>query len=706
MRIKNILTNNPFLVVFIAVILIVFIYEFNTYTRYYYIQNNKIQKSFNIIKNDELLVNYKVLMTSLYLYNNNDDIIKSVEKLNDSIKKLLKNQYFRINYPFIYLKMVDYKKLIDKKISLVYEFQTLNSAIKNSTMYLASLINDLPKISVYKFSKNPDIKKFKRKIKYSENVIRVVSNIFLAKNAFDKDFINKLNKDVQYFSHYKTTDKDTQQFNAVFVAHMKIFQNYFPMFITVLKQITDKKSIKLLDEIYANYFKIMNDKLIIIKWVSYVLILFVIVAVGIILFLMKRLEKEYMRLQRINNKLHLSYITDKLTGLYNRNKFDNDIKKYDKPVLILVNIDSFKNINDYYGTKIGDGVLKKTAHVLSEILPNELNAGIYRLGADDFGIVYELPEYPKVVKLVHEIINYFDAYEMEIEGIKINISVSIGISTKKPLLENADIALKYVKKSYRKKYIFYEDRLDIKKEIEKNIEKSRILYKAVKENRITPYFQAIVDTETKEIVKYEVLARIIHEDGKVESIFPYLNIAKDTKLYADITKIILNKTFEFIKKKNINVNINISVEDILDISILKLMYSLFLKNKDIGKKVTFEILESEAVEDYDKISRFLQRVKSYGTKIAIDDFGSGYSNFEHLINLNVDYIKIDGSLIRKLEYNNNAYKIVRVIVEFAKEIGIKTVAEFVENEKIYEIVKELEIDYCQGYYFYKPSPTI
>jgi len=706
MNITNIIKNKSFWIVVVAAILIAFIYEFNTYTRYYYIQNNKIQKSFNEIKNDELLVNYKVLMTSLYLYNNNDTIIKAVEKLNDSIKNLLHNKYFKKNYPFIYLEMLDYKKMIDKKIRLVYEFQTLNSAIKNSTMYLASLINDLPKININKFTSKSNISRYQHQIKYSQNVIRVVSNIFLAKNAFDKDFINKLNKDIKYFSHYKTNDKQIEQFNSVFVAHMKIFQNYFPVFITILKKITNKKSIDLLDRIYFNYFKIMNDKLIIIKWVSYALILFVIVSVSIILFLLKRLESEYIKLQRINNELHLSYITDKLTGLYNRNKFDYDVDKYKNPVLILVNIDRFKNINDYYGSKIGDEVLKKTANILSSVLPKEINANIYRLGADDFGIMYELSDYPKVVKLVHKIIDYFDTKEISIDTITLNISVSIGVSTKKPLLENADIALKHIKKSYRKKYMFYEDNLDIREEIEKNISKTRILYTAIHENRIEPYFQAIVDTKTQEIVKYEVLARIIHKDGKAESIFPYLAIAKDNKLYAEITKIILNKTFNFILEKNIEVNINISVEDILDMSIVKLMYSLYLQDINIAKKVTFEILESEAVEDYNKISRFLQRIKSYGSKIAIDDFGSGYSNFEHIVNLNVDYIKIDGSLIKKLDYNNNVYKVIKVIVDFARDIGIKTVAEFVENEKIYKIVKELGVDYCQGYYFYKPSPNI
>jgi diguanylate cyclase (GGDEF)-like protein len=636
------------------------------------------------------------------MYNNNDELIYSIDKLYKSINELLKNKYFKNNYPVIYGEMIEYKKLIDAKVETVYEFQTLNSALKNSTMYLASLLNDLPKLNLGKMKTAYHGKNFKDNIAYSQKVIEVVSDIFLARNSFDKDFIKKL--DIDYFENFKTQDKDLQKFNQIFLAHLKIYKSFFPKLICVLKRITDKKSLKLLDKTYGDYFEVMNSKLIIIKYVSYALILFVIAVEIIIFSLLNKLEKEYVLLQRVNNKLRLSYITDKLTGLYNRNKFDDDIKTMKKPVLILVNIDGFKHINDYYGSKIGDKLLKKTAKILSSIIP-DIKANLYRLGADDFGIVYEYRDYPKILELARSIVEYFEKNELEIENIKINISVSIGISMKSPLLENADIALKHIKKSFRKKIMFYEEDMNAREKIKQNIEKSKILYQAIKDNRIEPFFQAIVDTQTKEIIKYEVLARLIHPNGEVESIYPYLRIAKDNRLYADITKIIMRKTYNKVLHKNIDFSINISIEDILDIRIIKEMYNLYLKNKSLAKRTTFEILESEAVEDYNEISKFLERVKYYGSYVAIDDFGSGYSNFEHLIKLNVDYIKIDGSLIKELSVNPNAYKIVKVITDFAKEVNIKTIAEFVADEKIYETVKKLRIDYCQGYYFHKPQPN-
>jgi len=703
MNTKSILKMKFVWIVIIGIVIIIFIYGFNDYTRSYYIKNNEIQKSFNFIKNDELLLNYNILVTSLYMYKNNDILIKSMDRLNKSINVLLKNRYFKINYPYIYKRLLNYKELIDKKFALVYEFQTVNSALKNSTMYLASLLNDLPKINEYKIKHAINTGNLENNIKFSQKIIEVVSNIFLAKNSFDEDFIKNL--DIEFFKNYNAKGGEIKKFNKVLLAHLIIYKKYFPELVFLLKNITDTKTLKLLDEIYKQYFNIMNGKLVIIKWVSYMLIAFVVIVEIIIFFLLNRLEKEYLSLQRVNNKLRLSYITDKLTGLYNRNKFDSDIKRLKKPVVLLINIDRFKHINNCYGTKTGDKVLKKVADVLKLIVPGNIKANIYRLGADDFGILYEFDNFSNVKILAKKIVEYFEKNELEINNIKLNISVSIGISMKEPLLENADIALKEAKKSFRKKIMVYEENMNVRDEIKQNIEKSNILYQAIKENRIEPYFQPIVDTQTREIVKYEVLARLIHKDGSVESIFPYLQIAKDNKMYADITKIIMKKTYEKVAKREIEFNINVSIEDILDVSIIKEMYHLYFKNRQLAKRAMFEILESEAIIDYNEISRFVNEVKKHGSSVAIDDFGSGYSNFEHLINLNVDFIKIDGTLIKQLPVNPNAYKIVKVINDFAKEINIKTVAEFVADEKIYETVKKLGIDYCQGYYFYEPKPN-
>jgi EAL domain-containing protein (putative c-di-GMP-specific phosphodiesterase class I) len=233
---------------------------------------------------------------------------------------------------------------------------------------------------------------------------------------------------------------------------------------------------------------------------------------------------------------------------------------------------------------------------------------------------------------------------------------------------------------------------------------SKELKKAIKNDKLVPYYQPIINNQTKEIDKYETLIRLIDDDGKIISPFFFLDVAKHSKQYHYITRTIIDKSFETFSSLKYNFSINLTIEDILDKQIQKYLFNA-LKYYNIGERVVFEIVEDEGIENFDIINEFIIKVRKFGCKIAIDDFGTGYSNFEYLIKLKADFIKIDGSIIKNLETDKSARILVTTIVVFAKKIGMKTIAEFVENEKIQELVIELGIDYSQGYYFGEPQPT-
>ena len=146
------------------------------------------------------------------------------------------------------------------------------------------------------------------------------------------------------------------------------------------------------------------------------------------------------------------------------------------------------------------------------------------------------------------------------------------------------------------------------------------------------------------------------------------------------------------------------IDDIENNETVELITQLLEKHEGIGKRIIFEILESEAIERYEGTLEFIAHVRRYGCRIAIDDFGSGYSNFARILNLAVDIIKIDGSLIRHLDNDSKAVTIVQTIVNFTRAASIETVAEFVHNEAVAQIVRSLGIDAAQGFYFYEPSP--
>ena len=198
---------------------------------------------------------------------------------------------------------------------------------------------------------------------------------------------------------------------------------------------------------------------------------------------------------------------------------------------------------------------------------------------------------------------------------------------------------------------------------------------------------------------------MIDENGKIISPYFFLDIAKKAGLYKELTITMLKKTFEVLNKTDYEISINLLLQDIVNSEIRALIIEKLEKTKN-PKKVVFEIVESEGIENFKEVTDFIKEIKKYGAKIAIDDFGTGYSNFNYLMKLNVDYIKIDGSIIKNIHKDKSAELVTKTIVAFAKELGIETIAEFVAEEEIYNKIKDLNIDYSQGYYFSEPKESI
>ncbi|MEJ5169126.1 MAG: EAL domain-containing protein, partial [Arcobacteraceae bacterium] len=272
----------------------------------------------------------------------------------------------------------------------------------------------------------------------------------------------------------------------------------------------------------------------------------------------------------------------------------------------------------------------------------------------------------------------------------------------------ADLALQAAKKNH-KNYIVFYDELDNLQEYENNMTWTKKLKVAIADDKIVVYFQPIVDNKTRRVVKYECLVRMI-DDNKIISPYFFLEVAKKTNQYTKMTKIIVEKAFKAFEYLSFDFSINISYDDIEQEWFLDFIKSMIKKynTHDIAKRVVFEILEDQSIKNYDVLKHFINEVKALGCKIAIDDFGSGYSNFEHIIKMNVDYLKIDASLIKNIAHDENSKKVTQTIVDFAKKLNLKTIAEYVENEEIFNETKSMGVNFSQGYYFSPPvsSPKI
>ena len=226
------------------------------------------------------------------------------------------------------------------------------------------------------------------------------------------------------------------------------------------------------------------------------------------------------------------------------------------------------------------------------------------------------------------------------------------------------------------------------------------LKQALEQDNIVVYYQPLVNNETMKVDKYECLVRMIDEE-KIISPFFFLDISKKANQYRNITKIVIEKSFKEFEKLPFEFSINVSYEDIEDKYFLYFVQDKLKKYK-IAKRVVWEILEDESIKDYNVLINFIEEVRKLGCKVAIDDFGTGYSNFEHILKMDVDYLKIDASLIKHVVNDENSYKVVKTIIDFAKSLNLKTISEYVENEEIFNITKKLGSTYSQGYYFSAP----
>jgi len=403
---------------------------------------------------------------------------------------------------------------------------------------------------------------------------------------------------------------------------------------------------------------------------------------------------------------------DFITSLPNKNRLLDEIQEVARPILFYLNIDAFMKLNDLYGNDIGDRVLIHMAELLKRIAI-VTGAKVYRVYNDEFVLLYEEGEVnlDNIYDRFKRIMNDIEESTMNCNAPEcISFTVSGGISHYKlnekseKLILYASIA-RYRAKLENKKFLVYHDSMKNEENYAKNITWIKKIKRAIRDDRFVPYFQPIIDNQTGKIFKYEALIRM-QEGEEIISPFFFLEIAKKAKLYSHITRIVLDKTLELFRDRGeYECSINLSTEDIVDKETRKYICRK-LENYPHPEKIVFEITESEEITDFKTVNMFIKQVRSFGVKISIDDFGTGYANFEYILNLDVDYIKIDGSLIKHIHTDEASRILVEAIIAFSKKLGTKTVVEFVHNQEVYNEVIALGADYSQGYYIGKPQATI
>jgi diguanylate cyclase (GGDEF)-like protein len=405
--------------------------------------------------------------------------------------------------------------------------------------------------------------------------------------------------------------------------------------------------------------------------------------------------------KEIGKKLQYMLYYDSLTRLHNKTYLDKILNENKEQTLLLLDINNFSYINNTYGFEVGDKLLVEVANILNKELKYQQ---ICKLEADQFAIV--LNPATDIKKDVQRIKEFFYGHELFIDSIALNISFTYGAATDNGnLFKHAIISLKHAKVRGRSSlYIFNNEEEDICFAKRKQfIEANNILHNALASDKIIPFFQGIRDNRSGKITKFEALARI-KKDDEILSPYLFLEPAYSSGLIPEITKTMIDKTFKIMSDNNYTFSINITEDDLIRHYLLEYFNKKSAQYNINPARVILEILEGISANGKKNHIQQLSALKAKGYSIAIDDFGVEYSNFERILNLDIDFLKIDAKYIKDIDTNPKSYEITKAIVFFAKNANIPCVAEFVHSESVQRVVEELDIEYSQGYYFSEPTP--
>lgn len=442
------------------------------------------------------------------------------------------------------------------------------------------------------------------------------------------------------------------------------------------------------------------------------------IVIDSILTTMANLVGSVKAIHKYTQDLEYYAARDPLTDLFNQRVFNDmmayEIKraaKHEYPfALMVIDCDNFKPINDNFGHAFGDKFLQTVANILEEEKRDE--DIVARYGGDEFTII--LPECDEngALTVANRISKRIESEKLIApDGSRVGITISVGICvypthtlSQKDMFIIAD-SMMYQAKEEGKNSIKIPNENDVSNILKTNQEKSSLLIRAIENDEIYPYFQPIKPANSKNnLVIHELLMRI-NQDGRIVSAFEFIEIAEARGLINTMDLMVIEKAFKEIQRTQYEgiLFINLSPKSLIVGDFINKI-NAFVNKYDIQReKIVFEITERETVKNFSLLEKFVHNLKADGYKFAIDDFGSGFSSFHYIKKFPIDYVKIDGDFIININKDEKDRAFVNSIVTLAKELKIHTIAEFVENQEIVEILDELEIDYYQGYHIGKPS---
>jgi diguanylate cyclase (GGDEF)-like protein/PAS domain S-box-containing protein len=427
--------------------------------------------------------------------------------------------------------------------------------------------------------------------------------------------------------------------------------------------------------------------------------------------------------KKVEEQLSYQSSHDALTELVNRREFERRIKRLlstiqqsgQEHALCYLDLDQFKVVNDTCGHTAGDEMLRQISSMLQKVVRHRDT--LARLGGDEFGILMEHCSIEDANRVAISIQKAIQEYQFIWKEKSFRVGVSIGLApitmltaSLTQLLKDADAACYIAKEKGRNRiHVHHIEDIEIAQHHGEMLWVARI-NEAIEENRFCLYAQPIVAIDGSNERHYELLLRMIGENGEIIPPGAFLPAAERYNIIVNIDFWVINKVFELIKenpeflKKNDSCSINLSGQSLTDMKFQEFVISKLIDSGFSLEKICFEITETAAISNLNAAKLFLTKIKELGCKFSLDDFGSGLSSFGYLKNFEVDYLKIDGMFVRDIIDDPIDHAMVKSINEIGQVMGMKTVAEFVENDVIKGMLTEIGVNFAQGYGLGKPIP--
>ena len=427
--------------------------------------------------------------------------------------------------------------------------------------------------------------------------------------------------------------------------------------------------------------------------------------------------------KKSQQKIEFQAHNDFLTGLYNRMKCESDLKKIIKQsvkdgvkgALMFIDLDDFKHINDGLGHQYGDVLLQQIAAGLQSIVG--LRGKCYRMGGDEFVAIVMPDMFSELERIANKVKDMFNKpwYLMETEYF---CTMSMGIAVfpddskdVHEIIRLADIAMYESKKNGKNGYTFYDSCSKLNTARRLDIENSMRQAVTSGIEEFVVFYQPVVDVRTGECSSCEALVRW---DSKALGFMgpgDFIPLAEYLGLITSIGDYVLEEACRQCRYWNehgipdFHINVNLSVVQLLQKDVAETVARILKKTGVNPKNIVLEITESFAINDMDRVLDIIKGIKKLGPRIALDDFGTGYSSLNYIKQLPLDIIKVDKTFIDDIVEDEYAQAFIKLIVELSDTIDTDIIVEGVENEAQLNILKELGVDYIQGFYYGKPVPA-